>query len=83
MASNQGLTFFSTIKKSFADVPVERAKDNAIPTTEFLEAAESLCTLFGGYEQLPWKRISLTALQTSLDRSHSHRSKMTCWAMSR
>jgi hypothetical protein len=40
-------TFFDTIKKSFTDVPVDAAKDNAISTTEFLEAAESLTTLFG------------------------------------
>lgn len=40
-------TFFDTINKSFVDVPVDAAKDNAISTTEFLEAAESLTTLFG------------------------------------
>jgi predicted ATPase len=39
-------TFFDTINKSFVDVPVDAAKDNAISTTEFLEAAESLTTLF-------------------------------------
>ncbi|KAF2817013.1 glycolipid transfer protein [Mytilinidion resinicola] len=39
-------TFFDTLKKSFVDVPVESGKDNAVPTTEFLEAAESLTTLF-------------------------------------
>ncbi|KAF7131474.1 hypothetical protein CNMCM5793_004699 [Aspergillus hiratsukae] len=36
-------TWFDTLKRSFADVPVN---DNAISTTEFLEAAESLVTLF-------------------------------------
>jgi hypothetical protein len=40
-------TFFDTIKKSFVDVPVDKGNDNAISTTEFLEAAESLTTLFG------------------------------------
>lgn len=40
-------TWFDTIKKSFADVPVDNANDNGIATTEFLEAAESLTTLFG------------------------------------
>lgn len=40
-------TFFDTLKKSFTDVPVDETKDNAISTTEFLEAAESLVTLFG------------------------------------
>ncbi|KAL1608491.1 hypothetical protein SLS60_003433 [Paraconiothyrium brasiliense] len=39
-----GGTFFDTLKKSFVDVPV--AADNKISTTEFLEAAESLLTLF-------------------------------------
>lgn len=42
-----GGTFFDTIKKSFVDVPIDASKDNAIPTNEFLEAAESLTTLFG------------------------------------
>jgi hypothetical protein len=42
-----GGTFFDTLRKNFTDVPVDEGKDNAIPTTEFLEAAESLVTLFG------------------------------------
>jgi len=42
-----GETFLDTIKRSFTDVPVNKEKDNAIATTEFLEAAESLTTLFG------------------------------------
>ncbi|KAK9384733.1 glycolipid transfer protein domain-containing protein [Lipomyces mesembrius] len=36
-------TFFVAMKKSFADVPVEAGK---VSTTEFLEAAESLVSLF-------------------------------------
>jgi hypothetical protein len=43
----EGKTFLDTIKRSFTDVPVNKEKDNAIATTEFLEAAESLTTLFG------------------------------------
>ena len=43
-----GGTYFDRVK-SFADVPV---KDSGIATTEFLEAAESLTTLFG----MLWKR---------------------------
>ncbi|KAI9726723.1 MAG: hypothetical protein M1834_008658 [Cirrosporium novae-zelandiae] len=39
-------TWFDTLKKSFIDVHVDASKNNAIPTTEFLEAAESLTTLF-------------------------------------
>jgi hypothetical protein len=42
-----GGTFFDTLKKNFTDVPVDASKDNAVSTTEFLEAAESLVTLFG------------------------------------
>lgn len=44
-----GGTFLDTLKKSFTDVPMNKEKDNAIATTEFLEAAESLTTLFGTY----------------------------------
>jgi hypothetical protein len=43
-----GGTFFDSVKQSFVDVPVDASKDNAISTTEFLAAAESLTTLFGG-----------------------------------
>ncbi|SLM36383.1 glycolipid transfer protein het-c2 [Lasallia pustulata] len=39
-------TFFQTIRRSFVDVPVDAAHDNAIATGEFLEAADSLTTLF-------------------------------------
>ena len=42
-----GGTFLDTLKKSFTDVPVDTEKDNVVSTTEFLEAAESLTTLFG------------------------------------
>jgi hypothetical protein len=42
-----GGTFLDTLKKSFADVPVDKEHNNAVATTEFLEAAESLTTLFG------------------------------------
>lgn len=42
-----GGTWLDTLKKSFVDVPVDAANDNAIATTDFLEAAESLTTLFG------------------------------------
>ena len=42
-----GGTWFDTLKKSFTDVTVDVTNDNAIPTSSFLEAAESLTTLFG------------------------------------
>ncbi|KAI2472481.1 het-c [Annulohypoxylon bovei var. microspora] len=41
-----GGTLLQTFKKSFVDVPVDASSDNAISTTEFLEAAESLTTMF-------------------------------------
>ncbi|CAG7917709.1 unnamed protein product [Penicillium olsonii] len=37
-------TWFDTIKRSFADVPIDA--EDGISTTEFLEAAEALVTLF-------------------------------------
>jgi len=46
LAYPTGGTFLDTLKKSFTDVPIDAEKDNAISTTPFLEAAESLTTLF-------------------------------------
>ncbi|KAI5861565.1 het-c [Durotheca rogersii] len=46
MAFPAGGTLLDTFKKSFVDVPVDASNDNAISTTEFLEAAESLTTMF-------------------------------------
>lgn len=42
-----GGTWFDTMKRSFAEVPIYTEEDNGIATTEFLEATESLTTLFG------------------------------------
>jgi hypothetical protein len=42
-----GGTWFDTLKTSFADVPIDAANDKGIATTEFLEAAEALTSLFG------------------------------------
>ena len=39
-----GGTFFDTLTKSYTDVPLV---DGKISTSEFLEASESLVTLFG------------------------------------
>ncbi|KAI1075763.1 het-c [Whalleya microplaca] len=41
-----GGTLLDTFKRSFVDVPIDADNDNAISTTEFLEAAESLTTMF-------------------------------------
>ena len=42
-----GGTWFDTMKKSFADVPIYFEDDSGIATTDFLEAADSMTTLFG------------------------------------
>ncbi|KAI4948499.1 hypothetical protein J4E91_005923 [Alternaria rosae] len=52
-----GGTFFDTVKKSFVDVPVDESKDNAIPTTEFLEAAESTTILFDVLGSVAFKPV--------------------------
>ncbi|KAI9705321.1 MAG: hypothetical protein M1820_005151 [Bogoriella megaspora] len=41
-----GGTFLDTLTRSFKDVPVDNVNDNAIGATEFLEASDSLTTLF-------------------------------------
>lgn len=42
-----GGTIVQTFKKSFVDVPIDEANGRAVATSEFLEAAESLTTIFG------------------------------------
>lgn len=42
-----GGTWFDTLKTSFVNVPIDANHGNAIDTTSFLEAAESLTSLFG------------------------------------
>jgi len=44
-----GGTYLDTMKRDFTKVPVDAAKSNAISTSEFLEAAESLTTMFGSF----------------------------------
>uniref|UniRef100_A0A1Y1KMB0 Glycolipid transfer protein domain-containing protein n=1 Tax=Photinus pyralis TaxID=7054 RepID=A0A1Y1KMB0_PHOPY len=41
-----GGTIVQTFRRSFVDVPIDADKGNAIATTEFLDAAESLTTMF-------------------------------------
>ncbi|KAF4994275.1 hypothetical protein FDECE_13167 [Fusarium decemcellulare] len=41
-----GGTIVQTFKRSFTDVPIDAANGDAVSTTEFLEAAESLTTMF-------------------------------------
>ena len=42
-----GGTIVDTFKQSFVNVPIDADNDNAIATTEFLDAAESLTSIFG------------------------------------
>lgn len=42
-----GGTIIQVLKRSFADVTIDSANGDAVSTTEFLEAAESLTTIFG------------------------------------
>ena len=42
-----GGTWFDTMKRSFADVPIYVEDGSGIATTDFLEAADSMTTLFG------------------------------------
>ena len=42
-----GGTLLDTFRKSFTDVPVDADKANAIHTTDFLDATESLTSMFG------------------------------------
>ncbi|KAL4907922.1 hypothetical protein BDW74DRAFT_148227 [Aspergillus multicolor] len=66
-----GGTWFDTLKRSFEDVPIDAANDNGISTTEFLEAAESLTTLFdvlGGKAFSPVKSDLLGNIKKVRDR---------------
>ena len=60
-----GGTWFDTLKKSFVDVPVDSSNGNAIPTSEFLEAAESLTTLFGEQSSSLSSFDSITCLRST------------------
>lgn len=43
-----GKTWLDTLQKSFVDVPVDAANDDAVATKDFLDAAESFTTLLVG-----------------------------------
>jgi len=52
-----GSTFFDVVKKSYVDVPVDKEHSNAIATSEFLEASESLTTLFDVLGSVAFKPV--------------------------
>ncbi|MCJ1463119.1 hypothetical protein MMC07_001724 [Pseudocyphellaria aurata] len=73
-----GGTWFDTLKRSFVDVPVDTSNDNAIDTTAFLEAAESLTTLFdvlGSIAFNPVKNDMLGNIKKVRDRQLAARSE--------
>ncbi|KGQ09334.1 Pleckstriny domain-containing family A mem ber 8 [Beauveria bassiana D1-5] len=49
-----GGTIVQTFKRSFVDVPIDEANGRAVGTSEFLEAAESLTTIFGALTTPPF-----------------------------
>ncbi|KAI0466021.1 glycolipid transfer protein domain-containing protein [Xylaria cf. heliscus] len=58
----EGATLLSTFKRSFVDVPVDAEKDNAISTTEFLDAAESLTTMFDALGSMAFSPVKADML---------------------
>jgi len=46
LAIPEGATIVHTFKQSFVDVPIDAENGNAVATTQFLDAAESLTTMF-------------------------------------
>lgn len=71
------MTFFETLQKSFVDVPVDAANDNAIHTSQFLDAAESLTTLFGTSSCLA---AAAALLPLSLSNSLTSAAEQMSWA---
>ncbi|QDS72407.1 hypothetical protein FKW77_008845 [Venturia effusa] len=52
-----GSTFFDVVKRSYTDVPIDKEHGNAVSTTEFLEASESLTTLFDALGSVAFKPV--------------------------
>lgn len=80
-----GGTIVETFKQSFTTVPVDAEKDNAIATTQFLDAAESLTTIFGTQTLLTIDSHSYIDIQFQMPwaLSPSLPSSPTCSATSR
>lgn len=57
-----GGTVVRGFKRSFTEVPIDEANGNAVSTTEFLEAAEALTTMFGMEIMSTWTLIALTII---------------------
>ncbi|PHH68143.1 hypothetical protein CDD82_804 [Ophiocordyceps australis] len=57
-----GGTIVQTFKQSFVDVPIDAEKDNAIATTQFLDAAESLTTIFDALGSIAFSPVKTDML---------------------
>jgi len=71
VSSPYGGTFLDSMKRNFTDVPIYTARDNAVSTTEFLEAAETipaLLDLIGGYALTPVKADILVNIKRIRER---------------
>ena len=53
-----GGTYFDSAKRNFTSVPINKSQDNAISTTEFLEASESLTGLFDVLGSVAFKPVA-------------------------
>ncbi|OAQ86619.1 EF-Hand 1, calcium-binding site [Purpureocillium lilacinum] len=61
-----GGTIVQTFRQSFVDVPVDKEKDNAIATTQFLDAAESLTTIFDALGSVAFSPVKSDMLGNKL-----------------
>lgn len=68
-----GQTWVSTMKTSFTDVPIDAERANAIATTQFLDAAESLTTIFGKPFTAVPSRCFATVTDSMINRGHVRR----------
>ncbi|MCJ1481919.1 hypothetical protein MMC06_002080 [Schaereria dolodes] len=73
MASPMGIegTWFDGLRRKWQNVPIDASRDNAIATSEFLEAAESvtpLCDLMGSVAFVPVRQDMLGNIKKIRDR---------------
>ena len=82
MASPMGIegTWFDGLRRKWQNVPIDASRDNAIATSEFLEAAESVTPLCGLPDlSLNWTMSSI-CVRLIASRSYGLGSIRTCEA---
>ena len=77
MSYPPGGTYFDSIKRTFDNVPVDESKDNAISTAEFLEASESLTTLFDVLGSAAFKPVKSDMIGNITVRTIVHTDKVS------